>query len=141
MSTLRYVLKWGRMEGGRVREGRERGGEGEGGERRREGREGRKEREEGREGGEEGERGREGRKGGEGKKDGEENRTFLPCIIATSYKCTSPLPRQLIPFSLFSPPSPQLSYTGMLETVRIRREGYPFRPPFDEFVERLVSLT
>ena len=133
MSTLRYVLKWGRMEGGRVREGRE---EREGG---RGGRRGRRERE----GGEEGRKGGRGRKKWERefKKNGEENRTFLPCIIATSYKCTSPLPRQLIPFSLLSPPLPQLSYTGMLETVRIRREGYPFRPPFDEFVERLVSFT
>jgi len=28
----------------------------------------------------------------------------------------------------------------MLETVRIRREGYAFRPPFDEFVERYKTI-
>ena len=51
MSTLRYVLKWGRMEGGRVKEGREEREGGRGG--RREGREG------GRGGGEEGREGKE----------------------------------------------------------------------------------
>ena len=56
MSTLRYVLKWGRMEGGRVREGRR------GGRREKEG--GREEREGGRGGGEEGREGKE--KVGEG---------------------------------------------------------------------------
>eukprot|EP00055_Hartaetosiga_balthica_P005827 m.17655 g.17655 ORF g.17655 m.17655 type:complete len:983 (-) comp4818_c1_seq1:285-3233(-) len=30
----------------------------------------------------------------------------------------------------------QLKYTGMLETTRIRREGYSFRPTFGEFMER-----
>ena len=33
----------------------------------------------------------------------------------------------------------QLKYTGMLETTRIRREGYSFRPHYDEFLERCVS--
>ncbi|ESO88100.1 hypothetical protein LOTGIDRAFT_219481 [Lottia gigantea] len=30
----------------------------------------------------------------------------------------------------------QLLYTGMLETTKIRREGFAIRPPFSEFVER-----
>jgi myosin heavy subunit len=30
----------------------------------------------------------------------------------------------------------QLLYTGMLETTKIRREGYAIRPTFDEFLER-----
>ncbi len=30
----------------------------------------------------------------------------------------------------------QLNYTGMLETTRIRREGYAVRPKFEEFIER-----
>ena len=34
----------------------------------------------------------------------------------------------------------QLSYTGMLETCRIRREGYSYRPSFDMFMERFGLL-
>eukprot|EP00040_Diaphanoeca_grandis_P023132 m.125302 g.125302 ORF g.125302 m.125302 type:complete len:1062 (+) comp29125_c0_seq1:115-3300(+) len=34
----------------------------------------------------------------------------------------------------------QLSYTGMLETCRIRREGYSYRPNFDQFMERFGLL-
>ena len=64
MSTLRYVLKWGRMEGGRVKEGRE---EREGG------RGGRREKE----GGEGGERGREGRRGGREGREGKRGRGNL----------------------------------------------------------------
>ena len=30
----------------------------------------------------------------------------------------------------------QLRYTGMLETCRIRREGYSYRPTFEDFMER-----
>ena len=33
----------------------------------------------------------------------------------------------------------KLVYTGVLETTRIRREGYAVRIPFADFVERLVS--
>lgn len=35
----------------------------------------------------------------------------------------------------------QLKYTGMLETTRIRREGFAVRPTFAEFVKRFRSLT
>eukprot|EP00118_Oscarella_pearsei_P013166 m.102239 g.102239 ORF g.102239 m.102239 type:complete len:1092 (+) comp37156_c0_seq8:188-3463(+) len=34
----------------------------------------------------------------------------------------------------------QLSYTGMLETTRIRREGYAMRPTFEEFFTRYKTL-
>eukprot|EP00051_Salpingoeca_urceolata_P023875 m.411732 g.411732 ORF g.411732 m.411732 type:complete len:1663 (-) comp20165_c1_seq2:63-5051(-) len=34
----------------------------------------------------------------------------------------------------------QLRYTGMLETTRIRREGYAVRPKFEEFVKRFKLL-
>lgn len=34
----------------------------------------------------------------------------------------------------------QLRYTGMLETTRIRKEGYAYRPTFADFVERCVLL-
>ena len=34
----------------------------------------------------------------------------------------------------------QLRYTGMLETVRIRREGYAYRPTFAEFIKRFGQL-
>ena len=30
----------------------------------------------------------------------------------------------------------QLRYSGMLETVKIRRVGYPVRRTFDEFISR-----
>ncbi|KAI8483301.1 hypothetical protein Bbelb_389050 [Branchiostoma belcheri] len=34
----------------------------------------------------------------------------------------------------------QLKYTGMMETIRIRREGYALRIPFQQFVQRYRSL-
>ena len=34
----------------------------------------------------------------------------------------------------------QLNYTGMLETTRIRREGYSVRPKFADFVKRYKLL-
>ena len=35
----------------------------------------------------------------------------------------------------------QLLYTGMLETTKIRREGYAIRPVFSDFVEKYACLT
>jgi hypothetical protein len=32
----------------------------------------------------------------------------------------------------------QLTYTGMLQTVKMRREGYPFRIAFEDFFESYV---
>lgn len=32
----------------------------------------------------------------------------------------------------------QLRYNGLLETIRIRRDGFSWRPTFTEFVERCV---
>lgn len=34
----------------------------------------------------------------------------------------------------------QLNYTGVLETTRIRREGYPYRPTFADFVRRFKLI-
>ena len=34
----------------------------------------------------------------------------------------------------------QLRYTGMLETTRIRREGFPFRVLFHEFYQQFRGL-
>lgn len=34
----------------------------------------------------------------------------------------------------------QLRYSGMLETVRIRRSGFPVRRPFQDFCSRSVSI-
>ncbi|EDQ89817.1 uncharacterized protein MONBRDRAFT_20878, partial [Monosiga brevicollis MX1] len=35
----------------------------------------------------------------------------------------------------------QLRYTGMLETTRIRKEGYAVRPTFEDFLHRYMPLT
>lgn len=35
----------------------------------------------------------------------------------------------------------QLRYSGMLETVRIRRSGFPVRRPFQDFCSRSVAVT
>ena len=34
----------------------------------------------------------------------------------------------------------QLRYSGLLETVRIRKEGFPVRLPFQVFIDRYLGL-
>eukprot|EP00054_Salpingoeca_dolichothecata_P027671 m.204047 g.204047 ORF g.204047 m.204047 type:complete len:1201 (+) comp26016_c2_seq1:100-3702(+) len=53
---------------------------------------------------------------------------FVRCIKPN----TRALPRQYNDDFIIT----QLRYTGVLETVRVRREGYPYRPTFDEFLRR-----
>lgn len=35
----------------------------------------------------------------------------------------------------------QLRYNGLLETIRIRRDGFSWRPSFEEFAERFVKTS
>lgn len=53
---------------------------------------------------------------------------FISCLKPNSCK----LPDSFTPEYLLS----QLKYTGVLETTRIRRQGYSVRIAFDEFLER-----
>ncbi|XP_054033797.1 unconventional myosin-VIIa [Dryobates pubescens] len=56
------------------------------------------------------------------------NPHFVRCIKPNSKKEPGVLDRQLV--------LQQLRYNGLLETVRIRRDGFSWRPSFEEFVER-----
>lgn len=53
---------------------------------------------------------------------------FVRCIKPNTAKAPNNFQNEYV--------SAQLRYTGMLETTRIRKEGYAFRPLFAEFVER-----
>lgn len=48
-------------------------------------------------------------------------------------RCIKPNPRKAVHMYTADMVLRQLIYAGVLETVRIRREGYPFRKQFDEF--------
>uniref|UniRef100_A0A4W3IJX8 Myosin-IIIb-like n=1 Tax=Callorhinchus milii TaxID=7868 RepID=A0A4W3IJX8_CALMI len=61
------------------------------------------------------------------------NPHFIRCIKSNTNK----LPSQLDSKFLMD----QLRYNGLLETIRIRREGYSWRPLFEEFAERYNSWT
>eukprot|EP00062_Callorhinchus_milii_P012217 gi/632959014/ref/XP_007895376.1/ PREDICTED: myosin-IIIb-like isoform X2 [Callorhinchus milii] len=60
------------------------------------------------------------------------NPHFIRCIKSNTNK----LPSQLDSKFLMD----QLRYNGLLETIRIRREGYSWRPLFEEFAERYGIL-
>ena len=57
---------------------------------------------------------------------------FVRCIKPN----TQQAPKQFVPEFV----NAQLRYTGMLETTRIRREGYSYRPSFEQFMERFGLL-
>lgn len=55
-------------------------------------------------------------------------------------RCRAPLLASLQEPGLFEPDvvMAQLRYSGVLETVRIRKEGFPVRLPFQVFVDRYL---
>ena len=57
---------------------------------------------------------------------------FIRCIKPNMRKKPATFDNELV--------TKQLRYTGMLETTRIRREGYPVRPVFEDFVYRYKVL-
>ncbi|XP_039542942.1 unconventional myosin-XV isoform X2 [Pimephales promelas] len=60
------------------------------------------------------------------------NPYFVRCIKPNQNKEPAVFDMELV--------SAQLNYSGILETIRIRREGYPIRMPFDVFLFRYKSL-
>ncbi|XP_055047421.2 unconventional myosin-XV [Misgurnus anguillicaudatus] len=60
------------------------------------------------------------------------NPYFVRCIKPNQNKEPGVFDMELV--------SAQLCYSGILETIRIRREGYPIRIPFDVFLFRYKSL-
>ncbi|XP_057203153.1 unconventional myosin-XV [Triplophysa rosa] len=60
------------------------------------------------------------------------NPYFVRCIKPNQNKEPAVFDMELV--------SAQLCYSGILETIRIRREGYPIRIPFDVFLFRYKSL-
>lgn len=57
---------------------------------------------------------------------------FVRCIKPNMQKVPDTFDGELV--------TKQLRYTGMLETTRIRKEGYAYRPTFADFVERYKLL-
>ncbi|TRY59058.1 hypothetical protein DNTS_008381 [Danionella cerebrum] len=60
------------------------------------------------------------------------NPYFVRCIKPNQNKEPAVFDMELV--------SAQLNYSGILETIRIRREGYPIRMPFEVFLFRYKSL-
>ncbi|KAJ7417754.1 myosin-IIIb [Willisornis vidua] len=60
------------------------------------------------------------------------NPHFVRCIKPNSQKEPGVMDSQLVLL--------QLRYNGLLETIRIRRDGFSWRPSFEEFVERYGIL-
>jgi len=57
---------------------------------------------------------------------------FIRCLKPNMHKSPKEFDVDLV--------TKQLRYTGMLETTRIRREGYSYRPTFEDFLKRYKVL-
>jgi myosin-3 len=57
---------------------------------------------------------------------------FIRCIKPNEFKLASKFSDDFV--------TRQLRYTGMLETTRIRREGYSHRPFYSDFVRQYIAL-
>jgi len=57
---------------------------------------------------------------------------FIRCLKPNMHKSPKEFDVELV--------TKQLRYTGMLETTRIRREGYSYRPTFEDFLKRYKVL-
>jgi len=55
-------------------------------------------------------------------------------------RCVKPNQEQVPNHFLTDFVQKQLKYSGMLETVRIRRQGYPVRYTYEDFVNRYAHL-
>ena len=63
---------------------------------------------------------------------GATNPQYVRCIKPNSTKSSFAFEEELV--------IAQLRYSGMLETIRIRKAGYSVRVPFDQFLEKFKML-